>query len=90
MDAEVIGRKTCLGYRGQFEEIWPITATEGGKRDRTMTSQYALRFPKTPLKPFYVTDTIVSRYHFSIKLKQLSHPEDGGSMLFRNYTVQKP
>jgi hypothetical protein len=39
MDAEGTEKKKSLGYIGRSEEVRPITATEGGKRDKTMTNK---------------------------------------------------
>jgi hypothetical protein len=81
MDAEGTGNKKNLGYVGRSEEVRPIAATEGGKRDRTMTNKWAFRFVRTLLKRFHVTDTILHPYHFRINLNEFSHPEDGGSIV---------
>jgi len=89
VDAEGAGKKKSLGYIGRSEEVRPIVATEGGKRDRTMTNKWAFRFLRTILKRFYMTDTILHSYHIRINFNQFSHPEDGGSTFLRNYTVQK-
>jgi hypothetical protein len=42
MDAEGTGKKKSLGYIGRSEEVRPIAATEGGKRNRTKTNKWAL------------------------------------------------
>jgi hypothetical protein len=31
MDAEVVGRKACVGYVEKLEDIWSIRTMEGGK-----------------------------------------------------------
>jgi hypothetical protein len=71
MDAEGTGKKKSLGYIGWSEEVRLIAATEGGKSDRTMTNKWALRFLRTLLKRFYMTDTILPPYHFRINLNNL-------------------
>jgi len=89
MDAEGTGKKKSLGYIGRSEVVRPIAATEGGKRNRTMTNKWAFRFLRTLLKQLYMTDTILPLCNFSINLNQFNHPEDGDSIFLRNYTVQK-